>query len=86
MGALHPVERKFKAKDLAKKWDVCERTVRRYIATPRAEYEANSITRAKPWAALGISRRTWYNHGKPAAPIESLENPSNNNVEHVQKL
>lgn len=26
----------------------------------RAEYEAQSISRTKPWEALGISRRTWY--------------------------
>jgi len=26
----------------------------------RAEYEANSLSRNKPWLALGISRRTWY--------------------------
>jgi hypothetical protein len=37
------------------------RTARRYVATPRAEYEANSISAAKPWEALGISRRTYYN-------------------------
>ena len=24
------------------------------------------IQREKPWAALGISRATWYRHGKPA--------------------
>jgi hypothetical protein len=29
-------------------------------AKPRAEYEANSLTRAKPWEKAGISRRTWY--------------------------
>jgi hypothetical protein len=29
-------------------------------ARPRAEYEANSISRSKPWMAHGISRRTWY--------------------------
>jgi hypothetical protein len=29
-------------------------------ASPRAEYEARSLSRAKPWKALGISRRTWY--------------------------
>jgi hypothetical protein len=29
-------------------------------AKPRAEYEANSISRNKPWMAFGISRRTWY--------------------------
>jgi hypothetical protein len=27
---------------------------------PRKEYEANSISRARAWAALGISRATWY--------------------------
>jgi hypothetical protein len=27
---------------------------------PRAEYEATSANRTKPWLALGISRRTWY--------------------------
>lgn len=29
-------------------------------AMSRAEYEANSINRAQPWLAQGISRRTWY--------------------------
>ena len=29
---------------------------------PRAEYEAASLSRTKPWLALGISRRTWYRH------------------------
>jgi hypothetical protein len=28
----------------------------------RVEYEANSLTRTKPWVALGISRRTWERH------------------------
>jgi hypothetical protein len=37
-----------------------KRTARRYKATPRAEYEANSAERAAPWKALGISRRTYY--------------------------
>jgi hypothetical protein len=32
---------------------------------PRAEYEAQSVERAKPWEALGISRATWYRRGKP---------------------
>jgi hypothetical protein len=27
---------------------------------PRAEYQRSSVSRAKPWLALGISRRTWY--------------------------
>ncbi len=29
-------------------------------AIERAVYEADSISRAKPWVALGISRATWY--------------------------
>ena len=29
-------------------------------AKTRAEYEANSISKAKPWETEGISRRTWY--------------------------
>jgi hypothetical protein len=34
-------------------------------AKPRADYEANSLTRTKPWVAEGISRRTWYNRNRP---------------------
>ena len=26
----------------------------------RSEYEGNSLTRTKPWEAMGVSRRTWY--------------------------
>jgi hypothetical protein len=32
---------------------------------PRAQYEAESISRAKKWNKLGISRATWYRRGKP---------------------
>jgi hypothetical protein len=39
---------------------------------PRADYEANSLSRAKPWEAEGMSRRTWYRRRgtspKPAIP------------------
>jgi hypothetical protein len=37
-----------------------ERTARRYKATPRAAYEASSITKAAPWEAMSISRATYY--------------------------
>jgi len=67
MAAIHPINRKFKAKELAKKWNVTERTVRNYIAQPREEYLANALTRTKPWEAMGISRATWYNRGKPTS-------------------
>lgn len=35
-------------------------------ARPREQYEAASISRAKPWTALGMSRAAWYRAGKPA--------------------
>lgn len=31
----------------------------------RAEYEAGSISRMKPWEAMGMSRATWHRKGKP---------------------
>jgi hypothetical protein len=40
---------------------------RRRGAKMRAEYEAGSLTRKKPWEALGMSRRTWYRRGRPGA-------------------
>jgi predicted transcriptional regulator len=68
MAALHPVKKRHgTARELAEKWGVTPRTVQRYIAQPRADYEAQSLTRAKPWEGLGMSRATWYRHGKPKA-------------------
>jgi hypothetical protein len=32
---------------------------------PRAEYEANSLSRNKHWEQFGMSRRSWYRAGKP---------------------
>lgn len=34
-------------------------------AVDRAAYEANALSRQKPWEALGMSRRSWYRAGKP---------------------
>ncbi len=31
----------------------------------RAEYEANSLSKSKPWEAMGMSRAKWYRLGKP---------------------
>jgi transcriptional regulator with XRE-family HTH domain len=59
------------AKALAARLGVSVRVVQKYTSIARADYEANSISRAKPWAALGISRRTWYNHGKPTPKKEA---------------
>lgn len=70
--AQHPMRKGTTARELAKRLNVNIKTVFKYTAIPRAEYEANSITRAAPWEAMGISRRTWYNHGKPAQTHESV--------------
>ena len=43
-----------------------ERKRRKNGAKTRAEYEATSISRAKPWEAQGISRITWYRRQKAA--------------------
>ena len=40
-------------------------------ALDRASYEANSLSRLKPWEALGMSRRTWYRRGKPDGTTRS---------------
>jgi hypothetical protein len=32
---------------------------------PREQYLAQSLSRMKPWEALGISRRTWERRGRP---------------------
>jgi transcriptional regulator with XRE-family HTH domain len=64
------------AKALAARLGVSVRVVQKYTSIDRAEYEANSITRAAPWAAMGISRRTWYNRGKPTPTQQTQENPT----------
>jgi hypothetical protein len=60
---------------LAKKFGVTERTVQRYTSIPRTEYEANALTRTKPWEKLGMSRATWYRKGKPEPKPESGQPP-----------
>ncbi|EEU1109714.1 replication protein [Escherichia coli] len=37
-------------------------------AVDRETYEQASLSRQKPWEALGMSRASWYRAGKPAAP------------------
>lgn len=41
-------------------------------AKPRAQYEAESLSRTKPWEAMGMSRSTWYRRGKPMPPAEKV--------------
>jgi hypothetical protein len=52
---------------------------------PRAVYEANSLTRTKPWETLGMKRRTWYLHGKPtpSAPVAQVCAHESKNMRHT---
>jgi hypothetical protein len=47
-------------------------------AKPRAEYEAGSIEKAKPWEALGKSRATYFRQRQKAeaAAAERSQNPN----------
>ena len=65
MGARVQAKRPMTAKEAAKQFAVSERTIKRFIAQPREQYEAESLSRTKPWEKLGMSRRTWYRRGKP---------------------
>ena len=58
-------KRPMTARAMAEKFGVSLRTVQRTFAQPREDYEANAVSRAKPWEALGMSRATWYRKGKP---------------------
>lgn len=59
------MRRETTAARLAEKLGVNVKTVVKYTAQPRPEYLANSLSRQKPWEALGMSRATWYRRGKP---------------------
>lgn len=67
---IHPMRKNTTAAELAKRLGVNIKTVYKYTALPREEYLANSISRAKPWEALGMSRSSWYAKGKPTPPTE----------------
>lgn len=56
-----------KRKIYVRNWKTRQR--RNAGAVPRAEYEANSASRTKPWEAFGISERTWRRRGKPTPPV-----------------
>jgi len=71
MAAKNKVKRPAKARDLAQQFGVSVRTVVRVMAQPRAEFLAHSLTRTRPWDALGMSRSSWYAKGKPVPPAQS---------------
>lgn len=59
------IKRAETARAYAERHGISVRTVQRLAALPRADYEANAISRARPWEALGMSRASWYRKGKP---------------------
>lgn len=80
LNALHRMRHPRKGKtasQLAKTFNISARTVQKYTSIPRAEYEAQSFSKLKPWEDLGISRATWYRRGKP------LQAPANPELEEV---
>lgn len=62
---MHPMRKGTTAAGLAKRLGVNIKTVLKYTALTRDEYLASSLSRAKPWEALRMSRATWYRKGKP---------------------
>lgn len=80
MTASVPKRRTKTARAIAEKLGCNPRTVRKWMAMPRAEYLEHALTRAKPWEAVGMSRASWYRHGKPSvlgttnvnAPLDEL--------------
>lgn len=65
------------SRDMAKERDRARKEAARRAAgaVDRETYESQSLSRQKPWEALGMSRRTWYRAGKPM-PSERGTSPS----------
>ena len=65
------------SRDMAKERDRARKeAVRRAAgAVDRETYESQSLSRQKPWEALGMSRASWYRAGKPM-PANSETSPS----------
>jgi hypothetical protein len=60
---------KLEREELAKRRKVEQKKDKRRAngVLSREEYEAQSLTRLKPWAAMGISRSTYYRQGRHLA-------------------
>lgn len=74
---LKTTKRPVSAREMAERFGCSPRTVFRAWSQSRKDYLAeNTITRDKPWLKLGMSRATWYRHGKPMPPETSEQEPS----------
>lgn len=59
MTAIHQVKRALSAKDMAKKLNVSERTVRNLIAESRDDYESRAADRRKVAAEMKDAGHSW---------------------------
>ena len=59
MGAFKPTRRKLTARQVAEKYGVSERTVRRAVAEPRKDFEARAVQRQDQALALIESGLTY---------------------------
>jgi hypothetical protein len=69
MGSIGSVNvNKAERKEIRRVRDKVKRRQKRQAAgvRPRAEYEANSLSRSQPWRTMGMGRRTWYRKNKTA--------------------
>jgi hypothetical protein len=69
MGSIGSVNvNKAERKEIRRVRDKVKRRQKRRAAgvRPRAEYEANSLSRSQPWRTMGMGRRTWYRKNKTA--------------------
>jgi hypothetical protein len=66
IGAVDLTKEQRKARRRARDRALKEARRRAAGAKLRAEYEANSASRNRPWDALRMSRRSWYRAGRPS--------------------
>jgi len=76
MSAHEPTRRPLSASALAARLGTSTRTARRVWAQPRAQYEAQSLARQRPWEAQGISRATWYRRKHRAESLAQASAPT----------
>jgi hypothetical protein len=66
IGAVDMTKAEREAARKARKGQAKRERRRKQGAKPRAEYLAAAAERTKPWAAEGVSRRTWYRRNRQA--------------------